>query len=111
MPHNALLQGDATKMWDDFSKQRPPIHLPYPTASPALVFRCKTDAKYPLDKPKQLPCAPPVEKRCLIKKQIKIKDLSMFKSASARAATVSDGTSDGTSLTLKTLACILKSRK
>ena len=32
---NALLPGDSTERYADFSKERPPIHLPYPTASPA----------------------------------------------------------------------------
>jgi len=35
------LPGDATEMWDDFSKERPPIHLPPPIASPATGFRRK----------------------------------------------------------------------
>jgi len=45
---NPLLPGDSIKRWPDFSEGRPPIHLPYPIASPAPAFRCKTDAKYPL---------------------------------------------------------------
>ena len=42
---NATLPGDETKMWDDFSKEGPPLHLSYPVASPAPAFRCKIDAK------------------------------------------------------------------
>jgi hypothetical protein len=49
---NALLPGDLTKRSDDFSKERPPIHLPPKIASPAPVFRCNTMQKIPLDKQK-----------------------------------------------------------
>ena len=55
---------------NDFSKEPPPLHLSYPTASPAPAFRCKIDAKYFcqifLDKPKRHPYTPSVEKQCLI---------------------------------------------
>jgi hypothetical protein len=43
---NAIMPGDSTKRWDDFSKEPPPLHLSYPTASPAPAFRFKIDAKY-----------------------------------------------------------------
>ena len=45
---NDILRGDSTKRWDDFSKERPPIHFSYPTTPPAPVFRCKIDPKNPL---------------------------------------------------------------
>jgi hypothetical protein len=60
---NALLPGDSTKRFADFLKERPPIHLPYPTASPAPVFRSTIS----LDKQKQPPILSSHQKQYLIK--------------------------------------------
>ena len=59
---NAPLSADSTKRGADFSKGRPPIHLSYPIASPALAFRCKI----PIDKPKQPTYTSPTKKEVLI---------------------------------------------
>jgi len=49
-------------IWHDGS--RPPLHLPFPIASPAPAFRCII----PLDKQKQSPYTSTTRKECLIKK-------------------------------------------
>jgi hypothetical protein len=67
VPQNALLPGDSTKEWDDFSKERPPIHLSYPPASPTPVFRCEIVAKYPLTNQNSRPYTSNHRKQYLIK--------------------------------------------
>ena len=62
---NPPLSTDSTKRRADFSKERPPIHLSYPIASPAPAFRCKIDAKYPLTSQNSQPILPPRKRKFL----------------------------------------------
>jgi len=64
---NALFTGGSTKNGSDLSKERPPSHLPYPTASPVTAFQRKTDAIYPLTSKNSPPILPTVESNALSK--------------------------------------------
>lgn len=66
MCQNVLLPGDASEIWDDFSKGRPPSHHPPPIALPATGFRRKIMQKIFIDKPKRPPYTPATKKGFII---------------------------------------------